>query len=181
MRRLMLVDDEANVLNSLRRTLNRALADCHVQIETFDDPRQALERALEADFAVVISDYRMPPMDGVTFLQQFRITQPDAKRLILSASSDAEALLGAINQAAILRYVMKPWDDVDLAIIVRDALDQYAEEENARRLASTVCGEALSTPEEQERARLEAEEPGITQVRWGADGSVLLEPDGDKS
>lgn len=174
--RLMLVDDEPHVLTALRRNLMRALADEAVEIETFDDPRRALARAAEADFALVMSDYRMPPMDGVTFLKQFRISQPHAIRLVLSATSDVDTLLGAINEAEIFRYVLKPWDDVELGIAVRSALTLYAEQEAERQLAEeTRARQAALSPEEIERRRLEAEEPGITEVRWGPGGSVLLD------
>ena len=128
MLRIMLVDDESNVTRALRRTLTRSLPGESFSIETFDDPRLALERAGEVDFALVISDYRMPPMDGVEFLMRFRIMQPDAVRLILSASSDVEGLLAAINQAGAFRYILKPWDDIDLAYIVREALLAFKEQ-----------------------------------------------------
>lgn len=176
MYRLMLVDDEANVLAALRRNLTRALHGEDFEIEIFDDPRRALARALEADFALVVSDYRMPQMDGVTFLKQFRVTQPYAMRLVLSASSDVSTLLGAINEAEIFRYVLKPWDDVEMGIAVREALAQYAEQEGERRVVEAQrAQQATLSPEEIERQRLEAEEPGITQVRRRGDGSVLLD------
>ncbi|MBL8420802.1 MAG: response regulator [Dechloromonas sp.] len=174
--RIMLVDDESNVTRALRRTLTRSLPGESFSIETFDDPRLALERAGEVDFALVVSDYRMPPMDGVEFLMRFRIMQPDAVRLILSASSDVEALLAAINQAGAFRYILKPWDDADLAYIVREALLIFREQSANRRLAEEACAREMEmSPEERERQRLEAEEPGITKVRWGSAGEVLLD------
>lgn len=176
MLRIMLVDDESNVTSALRRTLARAMQGESFEIETFDDPRQALVRAGEVDFSLVISDYRMPPMDGVEFLKRFRVMQPDAVRLILSASSDVEALLAAINEAGTFRYILKPWDDVDLCCVVREALVQFEEQTAGRRLAEEACARELAmSPEERERRRLEAEEPGITQVRWGSAGEVLLD------
>ncbi|MBL0169073.1 MAG: response regulator [Propionivibrio sp.] len=176
MLRIMLVDDESNVTRALRRTLTRALQGESFAIETFDDPRLALERAGEVDFALVLSDYRMPPMDGVEFLKRFRIMQPDAVRLILSASSDVEALLAAINQAGAFRYILKPWDDTDLVYIVREALLAFKEQSANRRLADEACAREMEmSPEERERQRLEAEEPGITKVRWGSAGEVLLD------
>ena len=170
MLRIMLVDDESNVTRALRRTLTRSLPGESFSIETFDDPRLALERAGEVDFALVISDYRMPPMDGVEFLMRFRIMQPDAVRLILSASSDVE------GQAGAFRYILKPWDDIDLAYIVREALLAFKEQSANRRLADEASARELEmSPEERERQRLEAEEPGITKVRWGSAGEVLLD------
>lgn len=176
MPRIMLVDDESNVTSALKRTLSRALQGEGFEIETFDDPRVALERAGEVDFSLVISDFRMPPMDGVGFLKRFRVIQPDAVRLILSASSDVEALLAAINEAGIFRYVLKPWDDVDLCCIVREALLHFDEQSAERQLVDEArAREAALSPEERERQRLESEEPGITQVKWGPGGTVLLD------
>lgn len=176
MLRIMLVDDEVNVTTALRRTLSRALQGQLHQIETFDDPNLALVRANEEDFSLVISDYRMPPMDGVEFLKRFRIMQPDAIRLILSASSDVDGLLAAINEAGAFRYILKPWDDIELVMVVREALFQFGEQAANRKLLEDAASQkAQLSPEERELRRLEIEEPGITQVRWGADGEVLLD------
>lgn len=179
MLRIMLVDDESNVTSALRRTLTRSLQGESFEIETFDDPRLALERAGEVDVSLVVSDYRMPPMDGVEFLKRFRIIQPDAIRLILSASSDVDALLAAINEAGAFRYILKPWDDTDLACVVREALLTFEEQSASRRLAEEAYArEQAMSPEERERRRLESEEPGITEVRWGPAGEVLLDDEG---
>lgn len=175
MLRIMLVDDESNVTSALRRTLARSLQGEDCVIEVFNDPRLALERAGVVDFALVVSDYRMPPLDGITFLKQFRVMQPDAMRLILSASSDVDALLKAINEAETFRYLTKPWNDTDLAVTVRTALDQYREQMAEHALAAAARAEAALTPEEEERRRLEAQEPGITHVNWGPGGAVLLD------
>ena len=176
MLRIMLVDDESNVTSALRRTLTRSLQGESFEIETFDDPRLALERAGELDFSLVISDYRMPPMDGVEFLKRFRIMQPDAVRLILSASSDVDALLAAINQAGAFRYILKPWDSLDLVCIVREALLAFTEQSASRRLIEEASARQMAlTLEEREWQRLETDEPGITKVRWGAAGEVLLD------
>lgn len=180
MLRIMLVDDEGNVTRALKRTLLRSLQGDNCEIEAYDDPRLALARAGEVDFSLVISDYRMPPMDGVSFLKRFRVMQPDAVRLILSASSDVEALLAAINEAGAFRYILKPWDDVELACVVREALLAFDEQQASRRaLEDAAAREAALSPEEVERRRLEAEEPGITDVRWGPAGEVLLDEESD--
>lgn len=173
MLRIMLVDDEFGVTKALRRTLTRGLTGQALEVETFNDPNAALERATEVDFALVISDFRMPPMDGVSFLKRFRVMQPDTVRVILSASSDVDSLLAAINEAGAQRYLLKPWEDDDLLLAVRDALLAYEEQAAVRRLAEGNV--SPPSPEDLERRRLEAEEPGITAVRWGPAGEVLLD------
>lgn len=176
MRKILLVDDETNILHALRRTLTRAFAGQDVRIELFDDPRAALERAAETVFDLVISDYRMPTMDGVTFLKAFRELQPDSVRLILSGTTDFDILVSAINEAEIQRYLIKPWADEEVVDTVRTALEKRAQTLEDRRLADEMrLQQGGITVEELELRRLEEQEPGITKVKWGPDGSVLLD------
>lgn len=177
MHRLLLVDDEANILQALRRVLVRAFRD-DMRIELFDDPRAALTRAAEISFDVVISDFRMPVMDGVTFLKALREIQPDSVRMILSATTDFDALVTAINEAEIHRYLIKPWVDDEVVATVRLALEKRAKLLEEHQLADeSRMRKGMMTKAEAELRRLEAEEPGITKVKWGPDGSVLLDDD----
>lgn len=176
MKRMLIVDDENNVLRALRRTLQRAFAGEDLHLETFDDPRLALERLGNTMFDLVISDFRMPPMDGVTFLKRVRQLQPDSVRLILSASTDFDALMSALNEAEIFRYLTKPWDDDNLVATVRLGLTRHEQLLEDRRLADEArLLQGDMSVEEIEMQRLEADEPGITKVKWGPDGSVLLD------
>lgn len=172
MYRIMLVDDEPNVL----RALERVLADpCHT-VESFADPEAALHRAGETDFDLVLSDYRMPGMDGVTFLTGMRTLQPDAMRLILSAHADWQALLGAINHAEVYRFLPKPWDTDDLRLTVGRALEHRATLLDNRRLAAEVrCQREAIDRRDAALRELARTNPELARVRWGEDGSVLLE------
>lgn len=172
--RLLLVDDEPNILSALQRVF----APDGYAIETFTDPTAALARAKEAGFDVVISDYRMPEVDGVSFLTLFRTLQPDAARLILSGFTDMEALLGAINDAWIFRFISKPWHDAELRATVAQALAQRALLLENRRLADIVRRQQQDINCQQiELDRLEHEHPGLTRVRRGNDGAILLDDD----
>lgn len=179
MKRIVLVDDEINLLQALRRTLQRGLGDGeHYVIELFSDPCEALKRAAEVSFDLVLSDYRMPQMNGVRFLKALRELQPDCMRLILSASTDFGALMSAVNEAEVMRYLVKPWSDEELVATVQEALTRHDETREDRRLADEMrLQQGEVSAEEFERRRLEAEEPGITRVNWGPDGSVLLDDD----
>jgi DNA-binding NtrC family response regulator len=176
MRKFLLVDDEINVLRALQRTLRQCPGLQEARIEAFTDPREALMRIGETAFDLVISDYRMPEMDGVDFLKVVREVQPDAVRLMLSASSDFEAIKHAINQAEIFRYINKPWQADEIGEVVQLALERRDKALQDRTMANELRAQrGEMTPQELEAWRLEVEEPGITKVTWGPDGSVIID------
>jgi two-component system probable response regulator PhcQ len=176
MTRILIVDDEDNVLQSLQRSMRQLAKDKNLMIETTSSAIAAIKRLREASFAVVISDFNMPEMSGVDFLKLTKAIQPDAIRLMLSASSDFKTLLDAINEAEVFRYLEKPWNVPDLEDILNLALQQHEQILAERHLAdqSRLQTGELSAQELEVR-RLEEQEPGITKVKWGPDGSVLLE------
>jgi len=175
MKRLLLVDDESNVLSALKR-LFRARFGSQVGVEAFTDPDLALARVKEVPFDVVMSDYRMPQMTGIDFLRQVREIQPQAVRMILSATSDFEVLQQAINEIEVYRFLGKPWTELGMAEQIADAIEKSGEQRQERELADAAMRlqqDALSEAE-RERRRLEALEPGITHVDWGPNGEVLM-------
>lgn len=181
--RIMLVDDEIDILRALTRVLRltpcvHAGEEFPLLLETFTSPVEALQRAHEVAFDLFMVDYRMPEMNGVALLQRIRELQPDAARLILTGYADLDALIGAINDANIERFIAKPWNDKELVAEMARSLAGHARRVQDRRLAdeARAASNELS-PEELERRRLEALEPGITRVKWGPDGSVLLDDD----
>jgi DNA-binding NtrC family response regulator len=177
MRRVMLVDDEVLVLRALQRTMRPLLQDAGVQIETFFDPEQALLRCAEVAFDVVMSDYRMPGLNGAEFLQVVKGIQPDAVRLVLSASTDFAEVSNAINRAEVFRYVAKPWEAGELKRVLLLAFERHdAALATRRRLEGAEAGGARSEAEREAR-RLEAEEPGITRVDRDDDGAIYLDLD----
>ena len=136
----------------------------------------ALERSRHTAYDLVLSDYRMPGMNGVEFLSAFRQLQPDAERLILSGYADLNALIEAINAAGIRRFIAKPWKDYELIAAIGQSLALRAAAVENQSLADEMrLARGTLTAEDLERRRLEAEEPGITHVNWGPDGSVLLD------
>jgi two-component system, probable response regulator PhcQ len=178
--RIMLVDDELNVLRSIRRVLN-GLSDDELEghsleIELFTSPVAALQRADYVSFDLVMSDYRMPEMSGVEFFVKLKNMQPNAMRLILSGYADLDGLIGAINEAQIFRFIAKPWHDYDLQSAIMQALSfRYLLLENQRLADLSRVQEGKLTKQELELKRLEDENPGITKVNWGPDGSVMLD------
>lgn len=117
---ILLVDDEADNLALLYRTLRGSY-----NLEKTTSPLQALEMLKEKDFELVISDHKMPEMDGVEFLKRVQLMKPQVMRILLTAYSDANILIDAINYAKIYRYVKKPFNPEELQLIVSSALEYY--------------------------------------------------------
>lgn len=173
MRRILLVDDEENVLKALKRLLRGEF-----EVETFTNPLDALGRLEEAPFDMVISDYRMPQMDGVVLLKQVRHMQPNAARMILSAYTDLSALLGAINDAQIYRFVSKPWNDQELLVTLHQALEHRDLLLENQRLADQVREQqGIISRQEVALKDLEREHPALTRVKRDADGAIILDDD----
>ena len=117
---ILLVDDEEDNLALLYRTLRGAY-----NLEKTTSPLHALEILKEKHFELVISDYKMPEMDGVEFLKHVQVHYPSTMRILLTAYSDANILIDAINYAKIYRYVKKPFNPEELQLIVSSALEYY--------------------------------------------------------
>jgi CheY-like chemotaxis protein len=159
-KRLLIVDDETPVLHALRRLLQRHFKPQELVVEVCADPWHALQRLQEARFDVLICDYRMPRLDGVTLLARARDLDPRTVRMMLSAAADFGTVLAAVTRAEVFRYIPKPWSEPQLLADLRAAL------------VFDPC--ATPSAYELERRRVEALEPGITQVEWGPLGEVLM-------
>ena len=183
MSRILILDDEPAILKALQRLFRAVPCQCGAEIFTlevhaFSCPEKALETVRTEDFDLILSDYRMPGMDGVEFLKATRGYQPDAARLILSGYADLNALVRAVNEVGIDRFIGKPWNDYELVSAIAQSLTQRNLLQENRRLANLIRLEMGDTdPESLAREELERTAPGITKVEWGPDGSVLLTPD----
>jgi response regulator RpfG family c-di-GMP phosphodiesterase len=120
----------------------------------------------------------MPEMNGVAVLRRMLELQPDCARVILSGYTDLNSLIGAINEARIDRFVGKPWNDFEFISALTQVLEIRALRMENEALADLVRFERGElSPAELEMKRLEQQEPGITQVQWGPDGSVVIDMD----
>jgi two-component system, NtrC family, response regulator HupR/HoxA len=125
---ILVVDDEPRVLDALEAVL---AADFRVL--RAEGGEQALRLLPGADVAVIITDYRMPHMTGVELLRRSQDLAPDAVRIVLTAYTDVDSLMDAINTGRIYHFVPKPWDPNELLIIVRRAAERYTlARDNAR-------------------------------------------------
>jgi response regulator RpfG family c-di-GMP phosphodiesterase len=127
--RLLLVDDEENILRSLQRVLRKEPYELH----TAPSGEDAMTLLNEQAFDLVISDARMPGMDGPTLLAEIKKQWPWCIRILLTGYADINSTIKAINDGQIYRYISKPWDDEELKLVIRQALAfQHSER---RRLA----------------------------------------------
>lgn len=173
-RTVLVVDDERWVLDKLRQQVSWRFGDT-VRVETFLDARAAVQRLREGPVEVIVSDLRMPSMDGIALLDQARIIQPDAVRMMLLGPADLGHVIDDERQLDVFRYVSKPWVQDHLLMHLKAALDHV---EHGR--ASRVLGDAIRVaryqpnPMEIELRRLEDLEPGITDVARSPRGEVLM-------
>lgn len=172
MYRVLLVDDESKILSALRRSLSTIDADRldgeALKLDLFTSPEAAIERCEETEFDLVITDYRMPSMNGVDFLIRLMDIQPNVPRVIISGYADREAIIDAINEAQLTRFVQKPWDDDELQHAVISIL---AGRNRGNPVAQKIQHESRSA---RHLRRLESECPGITRIKRADDGAILL-------
>ena len=126
----LVVDDEENVL----RAIKRLFMDEDVEVLTAASGEAGLEILKANEIALIISDQRMPGMNGSEFLRRAREAAPDAIRVILTGYADITAAIDSINKGGAYRYLEKPWNDSELLMVARDALDRYRLVRENRRL-----------------------------------------------
>src|SRR5438093_1056749 len=117
---ILVVDDEPDVVRSVKDLLR---LDYRVLGAT--RASEALEVMQKEPVQVVMSDQRMPEMSGVEFLRRVREMRPDAVRLLFTGYADIRAVIDAINQGNVYRYITKPWDPDELQTVIREACDRY--------------------------------------------------------
>ncbi len=119
--RMLLVDDEVNVLNALQRVFRQENYD----IQIASNGQEAVDLLSRGTYQVMISDYMMPVMNGADLLRQAKAMQPDMIRIMLTGHADTGAVMAAVNEGAVYKFILKPWNDDDLRVTVALALEQY--------------------------------------------------------
>jgi response regulator RpfG family c-di-GMP phosphodiesterase len=141
-RTLLLVDDDANIISALNRTLRRD----GYTILTANCGEEGLALLEKNEVGVIVSDQRMPHMTGVEFLRKVKIIYPKTIRVILSGYTELESVTSAINEGAIYKFLTKPWDDDLLRNNIREAFQYYEMEQENIRLTRelTLINDKLS-------------------------------------
>jgi response regulator RpfG family c-di-GMP phosphodiesterase len=120
-KQLLIVDDEARVLNSICRLLRKDDIICHIA----KTGAEGIDIFKKNDIGVVLSDQQMPHMDGVTFLKKIRDLNPDTVRMLLTGYSNKANAIEAINKSGVFMYLTKPWDNDELRASIERAFSHY--------------------------------------------------------
>lgn len=186
--RVLFVDDEPNVLQAVKRAIRKDF-----DVATAEGPEAGLALlAGDSDFAVIVSDMRMPGMSGVEFLRAAQQLSPRSVRMMLTGNADQQTAIDAVNDGAVFRFLTKPCDVDRLRVVVNQALEHY-QLLNAERelLENTLKGSlgvmtdllALSRPDAFGRTRrlrdavftmLEGRETFDGHGRWVVETAIML-------
>ncbi len=163
--KILLVDDTPSILKALKRTFKEE----GYQILSAGSADEALSKLALENVDVIISDESMPGTSGTEFFEKVKNLYPDVLRMMLTAMTNMEVAKEAINKGEVYRFFTKPWNDFELIISVRHALQQKEMELENRHLKECVQrqGDVLS--------KLEKEHPGITELQMTETGSIVLD------
>ncbi len=155
---ILIVDDEEHVRSALRRSLR---SEGYELIEAASG-KEGLVVLKSRPVDVIISDHSMPEMTGIEFLKNARILRPDAVRIVLTGQADLAMAIKAINEDAVYRFLLKPWDGFDIKVLIKYALKHGAMVKENARLADLV------RKHEQTIARLTRKSGGAAREDAGA-------------
>ncbi len=119
-RKLLFVDDSEHNLIAFKAIFRKSF-----DVRTSDNPKEALRILEEEEIPIVMSDYRMPDINGVQFLESVKAKFPNSIRMLITGHADQKAAIDAINRGGIFRYVEKPWDNEELEQAVLNGLEVY--------------------------------------------------------
>jgi two-component system response regulator AtoC/two-component system response regulator HupR/HoxA len=131
---VLVVDDEQDNLDAFRFVFRKSFRLTYAQ-----GGEQALALIDTLDPAVIVTDQRMPGLRGIEVLQRATQKRPDAVGVLLTAYTDLPVLLEAINSGAVYRYVQKPWDSKELAVVLRQSIERFYTLRENRRLREQLA------------------------------------------
>ena len=161
---ILLVDDEESVRNALKRSLRKE----DYVIFSAGSAEEGLAILKQQPIDVVISDHLMPKMTGLEFLKLVRDRHPGVGRIMLTGHADMETAIKAINEGEIYRFLQKPWDDMELKVVLHLAIEAIELERENRRLLATIRRQSDFIKE------LQLKYPGIQTVARDGDGAIVL-------
>ena len=132
---LLIIDDEVEITKSIARQFRGKY-----KVFSATSAKEGLAIMEKEHIQVVLADQRMPEMTGADFFNIIKVKYPYALKLLLTGYSDIEAVIGAINEGQVFRYITKPWIPDELALIVKEAFEKYELITNRRELMSRLKG-----------------------------------------
>lgn len=118
---VLIVDDEEMVITSIRAFLR---LETDYAIDGFTDPEEAVRRMETHPVDVVVTDYLMPRMNGIQLLARAKQLQPEAARVLLTGHADKQSAIQAINEIGLYQYLEKPWDNAQLLLVIKTAIER---------------------------------------------------------
>ena len=161
---ILIVDDEPAVISALKR----ALIEEPLNVYTAKNGMEGLEVLKANKVKIVISDEKMPVMAGSEFLSRVKTMFPETVRIMLTGQANIEAAMKAVNSGEIYRFFTKPWNDVELKLAIRSAIEKYNLESENRKLLKTVKRQTS------ELKQLENLYPGIATLNKDEEGNLIL-------
>ncbi|MEZ6046054.1 MAG: response regulator [Planctomycetaceae bacterium] len=119
--KVLVIDDEPNVIQACKRALKRG----GFNVIGTTDPNEALEVIKSQEISVIISDQRMPEIQGSALMEKVKDLAPDTVRVILTGYADINAAIDSINSGNVFRYISKPWDDDALRATISEAAEKF--------------------------------------------------------
>jgi signal transduction histidine kinase len=158
---LLVIDDEPEITRSLKRQFRGKY-----NVFTATSAMDAFPILENENIQVVISDQRMPGLTGVDFFAKIKSKYPDALKLILTGYSDIEAVIGAINEGQVFRYITKPWNPLELEVAIKEAFEKYELITNNKKLLVKLqdANATLESKVKERTAELEALNETLTQL-----------------
>ncbi|MBI5527880.1 MAG: response regulator [Deltaproteobacteria bacterium] len=162
---ILVVDDEETIRNILKRSLEKE----KYRVLTAAEPAAAFDVLRVSKVDLIISDYMMPNMTGLEFIKKVRAMYPGILRIMLTAHAAVDMIVSAINDGEIYRFLLKPWDDMDLKILLKNAFEKIELERENRLLLMTVKKQS------EVLKKLEDENPGITELHKDESGALVID------
>ncbi|NQT69641.1 MAG: response regulator [Desulfobacteraceae bacterium] len=131
---VLCVDDEENILRSLKRLLRKD----GYRLLTANSGAGGLTILKENDVHMVISDQRMPKMSGTEFLAKVKENHPDIIRIVLTGYTEVDSITASINKGHIYKFILKPWNDQNLKLEIKQGLEQYDLVQSNKKLHAKV-------------------------------------------
>jgi DNA-binding NtrC family response regulator len=149
---IALVDDEEMVITSIKAYLG---LQTDFTVRGFTDPEEAARFLTESPVDVVVSNYRMPRMNGIQLLARVKQAQPEASRVLLTGCADHQCAITAINEVGLFQYLEKPWENDQLLLVLRAGVERARLLRELREKISALDS-AHSTLKESQRRLLQA-------------------------